>query len=367
MLAEQVDRALIVRTSHLGDVAQTMALAHGLRRRWPDIELGWVVQEEFAPLIEPLARPLLFERRGGARAWPRLRRAMRAFGPQLTLDAQGNWKSAFAARLSGAPALGFARDERQEPMAGTLLRIRAVGAAPGPRRRHLVDRIRSLLGAVTGDDVPPGRDPCLTPAESAAGAALLGQLLADAGRPDARPVLLHPGVPGDPRTWPAERFGALARALSARDELAPIVLTGPGEAEVGRALETALADAPGVAHLVGQRGLRDLAALLAAARGRGGALAVSDSGPAHVAAAVELPVHLIAGPEDPSATGPWPVVSTAGSPHLLTAPPHAWPAIAAGTLPWTPRPVERTGVRDVLSSILSGCRSGSSSGAPAGR
>lgn len=314
--------------SHLGDIAQALPLIHAVREIHPDAEIAWAVQPEFADLVGPLAHVIPFERRGGARAWPRIGRALRAFGPDLALDAQGNWKSAAATRLSGAPrCAGFARSAWQEPGASRLFRIETVESADGA---HLVDRVRKLAEATLG--VRPDRlDPLLSTAEMDEGSALL--LEAFAGEAPEAPVLLHPGVRGDPRSWPEERFERLGRELS-REGRSLAVLTGPGEVEIGERLERAL---PGAGHLVGQRGLRRLAALFARTAERGGVVVTGDSGPAHVAASVGLRVCLIAGPEDPSRTGPF------GAQHVVAG--------DRGLPTWVPREIESVSVQDVLDAL----------------
>ncbi|MEM9801720.1 MAG: glycosyltransferase family 9 protein [Planctomycetota bacterium] len=321
-------RVLLVRLSHLGDIAQTLPLLHAVQAAWPGAEVAWAVQPEFSGLIGPLARVLPFERRGGAGAWRALRAEVRSFDPDLVLDAQGNWKSAVAARLAGrrARAIGFARSEWQEPLASRVTRPDHAPPAQGP---HLVDRCLALARHAVGGPVEARLDPALDERERLRGAELLG----DVGE---APILLHPGVPGDRRSWPKDRFAELARVLGERGR-SVVVLTGPGEASVGRQLEADVRNAR--RHIVGQRGLRDLGGLLAAAHARGGRLVVGDSGPAHVAASVGLPVVLLAGPEDPSRTGPWPIAGTNGSPHRVAGP------------AWIPRAIESITVGDVVESL----------------
>ena len=67
----------------------------------------------------------------------------------------------------------------------------------------------------------------------------------------------------------------------------------------------------------GQGGLRPLAAALAAARAHGAVLVGTDSGPTHLAAALDLPTVMLSGPQDPDRTGPWPLPSASGSPHRV--------------------------------------------------
>lgn len=333
-LSRPPGRVLIVRMSHLGDIAQTLPLLHAARSAWPDAQVAWAVQPEFAGLVEPLVeRVVPFDRRGGLGAWPRLRRAMRDFGPDLAVDAQGNWKSAVATRLSGAALrVTLPRSARQEPAGARLVGLREIDV-DAATARHLVSLCSALGQRLTGS-APDRMDPALSTEERAAGASTWAGLTRK-----QEAVILHPGVQGDPRSWPAERYRRLAERLI--DAGRPVVVvTGPAEAEIGARLEAALPDA---SHHVGQRGLREFAALLDAARGTGAALVGGDSGPAHVAASVGLPVHLVAGPEDPSRTGPWP--PRHGN-HVVIADP-----APAGA--WSARSVEDVSVKDVLASLTS--------------
>jgi ADP-heptose:LPS heptosyltransferase len=108
------------------------------------------------------------------------------------------------------------------------------------------------------------------------------------------------------RGWPRERWCELVRALRRKGQ-GVIVLSGPGEGELGRALARELAGDDGIVHWVGQRGLRELAAVFSAAARRQLALVSCDSGPMHLAAAHGLRVIALEGPQDGARTGPWPL------------------------------------------------------------
>ena len=288
-------RILLVRFSHLGDVVCALPLYHAVRAAFPAARIAWATQTEFAPLLEVLPgleRVLQLDRAGGFTAVQRLRRELRAFKPDLTVDAQGNWKSSVASLISGAPVrVGLHPRDWREPSARHLATEHALPAG-GP---HALDRAAALSLHLTGE--PPSReDPAVSASELQAAESQLTLHL-----PGEDPFfLVHLSRPGDPRSWPEANYHELAR-IAAERSLETLFLSGPDEADLGRRLA---ADVPSVRHWVEQRGLRELAALFSAAARRGAHLLACDSGPMHLAAACGLPVTLLAGPQDPRATGP---------------------------------------------------------------
>lgn len=292
-------RILIVRLSHLGDVVQALPLYHALREAEPRARIAWAVQPEFAGLLARLPgleRTILFERRAGAAAWPRLMRDLEAFGADWAIDAQGNVKSALVALASRAPRRsGYARADWREPFAATSV---TDPCPAGPAVEHAVKRVLRLARHVApGWTRAPRFDAALSAAEVALGERALSALSRGEGG-----ALLHLSDPGDVRAWPIARCAEFARRAAERGPV--VIVSGPGEAGHGRALEVEVQH-PRVAHLVGQRGLRELAALFTAAARRGMAYVGCDSGPMHLAWSSGMRVVLLAGPQDERRTGPY--------------------------------------------------------------
>lgn len=124
--------------------------------------------------------------------------------------------------------------------------------------------------------------------------------------PAAGAVVVHVGAAYGSRSWPAERFAAVARALAAQGHR--VVLTG-SERERDRATMIATyADLPPGSNLAGRTGLAELAALVA-----GAALVVTvDTGAAHLATAYGTPSVVLFGPAPVLRWGPPP-----GGPHVV--------------------------------------------------
>jgi ADP-heptose:LPS heptosyltransferase len=106
-----------------------------------------------------------------------------------------------------------------------------------------------------------------------------------------RYVVLHPGTSVSARAWPEARWADTARLLDRRG-LRVLVTGGPGEAALTAAV------AGGAARdLGGRTTLRELADVL----DRAEAVVVANTGPAHLAAAVNTPVVSLFAPTVPSA------------------------------------------------------------------
>ncbi|HKU02691.1 MAG TPA: glycosyltransferase family 9 protein [Arthrobacter sp.] len=118
-------------------------------------------------------------------------------------------------------------------------------------------------------------------------------------------TVLHVGAAYGSRLWPADRFAAVATALTEAGH--QVVFTG-GSSERDRAEEVCgLAGIPGTAVLAGVLGLGEFAATIAAAR-----LVVSaDTGAAHLASAYGTPSVVLFGPAPPEIWGPPP------GPHIV--------------------------------------------------
>lgn len=321
-MASSNPRILLVRLSHLGDVAHALPVFHALRAAHPNASIAWAVQRDFADLvrgIDGLERTIELDRRRGVRAWPPFVRELEAFGATWAVDAQSNLKSAFVTLASRAPRRsGLARSDWTERFGATALtdEARAVGrsARGGP---HAMERMLALCEHVA-PGTTPRFDPGLAERELAAARAeldaLFGPALARRSSTRERICLLHLARTGDPRSWPDERFEELARELAKGEHV--LVASGPSEVEQGRALAARLASLPRIAHRAPHGGARALAAVCAAVAERGGRFVGCDSGPAHLAASVGLPVVLLAGPQDEGRTGPWPLVGANG-PHRV--------------------------------------------------
>jgi lipopolysaccharide heptosyltransferase I len=287
-------RILICRLSAIGDCILTMPLASALRRQFPGAFIAWAVQGASAPLIEEHPAVDLAikiskqELRSPLGLW-RLRQRLRSQRFDLSIDPQGLTKSALVSWLSGAPRrIGFARPVGRE--ISPWLQTQLVQS----RQPHVVDRYLELLEPLgTKADKAEFRFPA-SPAARGKLAPFLNQPLLQPGF-----AVVNPGAGWDSKLWPAERYAEVAEYLANRHRLSTVVVwAGDRERAWG---EEIVGRGGGHAILAPKTSLLELGELLRHAR----LFVGSDTGPLHMAAAVEVSCVGIYGPTRPEECGPY--------------------------------------------------------------
>lgn len=291
-------RLLIVRLGALGDIVHAVPVLTALHRHDPALQIDWLVDAAYAPMLAcvPSVHQRIIVRRrsatptgacvfdaspsGYVQAVAHLRRQRY----DVALDLQGLIKSALWARLSGARrVIGFSAGHLRERQAAWFY-SEAVTPPPGVHvvRKNLA--MAEALGA-SGSSIEVKLQAECSPAIEAA----------RAGAPYA---VINPGAAWPNKRWPAAQFAAVAGHLQARHQLRTLVTYGPGE----QALAGAVVDASGgAAALAPPTRIGEMVALMQGAR-----LVVSgDTGPMHIAAAMDAPLVALFGPTWPARNGPW--------------------------------------------------------------
>lgn len=112
-------------------------------------------------------------------------------------------------------------------------------------------------------------------------------------------IAMHAGARnGQAKRWPTQHFAALTDQLVEELDALVVVTGAPNEASLARDI-TRYAQYP-LLNVSGKTTLSQLVALLA----ESDVLVTGDSGPMHVACAVETPVVVMHGPTDPALSGP---------------------------------------------------------------
>ncbi len=294
-LSERTDpRILIVRLSAIGDVLHGLPVLNALRDAMPRARLGWLVEKRASTLLEGHSSldDLMTLPRGWLKSprelW-RLRRRLRAFGPDVAIDLQGLAKSAIAARLSGARRrIGFGCEKGRE--LSTWLNNDLVRSTA----RHIIDCNLELLRPL-GIERPAVR---FSIPERPADAAWAEELLRREGLEGGYAVL-NPGAGWPSKLWPADRYAAVAVWLAQARGL-PTLAVWAGAQERSWA-EQITAGSQGHARLAPPTSLLQLAAITRQAK----LFVGSDTGPLHLAVALGTPCVGLFGPMPAERNGPY--------------------------------------------------------------
>jgi heptosyltransferase I len=293
----EMPRVLIIKPSSLGDIVHGLQMARSLRAQAPAWTVDWVAAEAFAPLVRAstdVERVFVFDRHGPLGAFARLTGDIRATAYDWALDLQGLARSALLLAAARATHRAGRADARE---GARLLYPLRPALPPAGRTAHALDILLQFLPLLGLRAEAPGPLTFRPPETPALPAELSGRA----------PVVLFPDSRRPEKQWPG--FAALtALLLAARPDLSI--------AWAGRTGPTPDPSWPTDRfwNLIGRTPLEALPALLQAAR----LVVANDSGPMHLAAALERPVVALFGPTDPARFGPYP--SSSPRHHLLRAP-----------------------------------------------
>jgi lipopolysaccharide heptosyltransferase I len=322
--ARDFRRILLIKLSAVGDVVHTIPVLNKLRRRYPSARIDWLVTPAIAELIRhhpAVTNVVLFGREDWSTPWrpaalgrvAKLAAELRRVRYDLIVDMHGQFRTAFFTLAAGAPVrIGFDRPRAQVWRASerTFPAEAYKHAWKGAREAswiaythhiavptldvHAVDRYLSVGPMLGLDDGPADFSFPVPPAAATRAEALLRANGIAAGE---GVLLCAPGTNWETKHWSAERFAEVARHFLARGWR--MVLIG-SERERAVCARVAAA-ASGTVDLCGQTTLPELAALV---RRSGGAI-TNDSGPMHMAVALDRPVVSIFGPTDALWIGPY--------------------------------------------------------------
>jgi lipopolysaccharide heptosyltransferase I len=284
---------LIIKPSAIGDVVHALPILPRLRKLWPGVSITWMSTPPCAALVQnhPLIdEVIIFERKRLAHGWYNplvllelfsLIRELRARKFDLVIDLQGLFRSALAARLSGAPhRIGLANAREGAPLFYTRL------VQTSMRDDHAVERYLKVAAALGTADGPAE----FTFAVDDADREYIAGLIPGA----SRYAVFMPGANWETKRWPVERFEFLVAPLRERFGLQSVVAGGDMDSILAKQI-------PGAIDLTGRTNLRQMVALLE----RADLVIANDTGPMHMAAALGRPLVALYGPTSPRRTGPF--------------------------------------------------------------
>ena len=289
----------LLRLSAIGDTCHVVPLLRGLQRAWPQARFTWIIGRIEARLMAPLLPEVEFitvDKRAGFGAVGALRRQLAGRRFDVLLHLQLALRaSLISTQVRARRRIGFDRERARElQWLFTGERIAARG------REHVLDSFLGFAAALGVEPRPLRWDLPLPPDALDYARTLVPHRFGE--RPDAARTLLISACSSHAlRNWPPERYAAVAAHAARRHGMRVILVGGPGahEREMAAAI-AARCEAP-LLDQVGKDTLPQLLGLMS----RADALLSPDSGPAHMATMVGLPVIGLYAATNPQRSGPY--------------------------------------------------------------
>ena len=290
-----IKRILIIKPSALGDIVHSLPFLSAIKHKFPEAKIDWVVAHGLHTFLEnhPMINKLWVIKKDEWKKIGRLKTTVKEIKKltsglkkaryDVSIDLSGLLRSGLITFFScAAVKIGFENSDEGSPLFYTH-------KIYGDMNIHAIDRYLSIAEYM-GCDIrnihypfaPYDPDP---------------EILRDL--PEEF-VIMSPSAGKPANRWQAEKFGELASRL----DIPTIVIASAAEKDIAdQTIEWSKGKA---ISLAGKTNLKELIALISRAK----FFVCNDTGPMHIAAALDIPVFAIFGPANPVRTGPYGKIHT---------------------------------------------------------
>ncbi|GAB6137353.1 glycosyltransferase N-terminal domain-containing protein [Halanaerobaculum tunisiense] len=309
-------KILLMRLSAIGDVIHALPVAKAVRETYPQAELTWIVEKKAKDLVvdnpnldEVIVLPKeKWKTDFKEKKWATLKEVksffnnlQQEFDFDLVLDLHGLFKSGLTAYLSGARR----RIGSQAGREGSTLFYNQQIELPD-REIHQIDKNLYLaekgLGA-TSQEVD------FEIAISEQEQARVEQLLAELGVEEtAKLIAINPRTSWSSKNWIPSRYAQLADRLSQELDCTVLFTGGPSDKQKIAQIQAKMKS--NAYNLAGKTSLKETAYLYQQAQ----LFVGGDTGPLHLAVAMDLTAIALMGPTNPQTHGPY------GDEHIVIQP-----------------------------------------------
>ncbi|RJQ44896.1 MAG: lipopolysaccharide heptosyltransferase I [Nitrospiraceae bacterium] len=290
-------KILVIKPSSLGDVIHALPFLKAVKDSFPHAQIDWVISRNLRGLLEgnPLIHELIdFDKD----SWSKfknlhktiseislLKKILKKKHYDIVVDLQGLLRTGLISFFTAAGLkVGFS-DAREGSRYFYDTKI------PSGKAVHAVDKCLEIARAL-GAEVKKAEFPLHVDAGAK-------KKIREALGNMHDYVVIAPSARWNTKRWPAENFAALLRKIHI-----PVVIAGSkGDKEIASEIVKRFSSTGknNVIDFCGETTLKELIALISGAK----AVVSNDSGPMHIAAALNTPVVALFGPTDPEKTGPY--------------------------------------------------------------
>lgn len=284
-------KILIVKPSALGDIVHSLPFLNAVSKKFPDAKIDWVVARGLDPVLNnhPMINKLWIIDKGNWKKLSQIKTTVKELKQlaadlknekyDLAIDLQGLMRSGLITKMTGSKYRVGYKEAREGASVFYTHKVPCKW-----KEMHAIDRYLKVAEYI-GCDIKKvehvftdfDQDPLI-----------ISELPKEY-------IVMAPSAGKEANRWPASRFGQLAAQLP----FPTVAVSSQADASV---VDELVANSKGKAiSLAGKTSIMELAAVIKKAK----FFISNDTGPMHIAAALNVPVFAIFGPANPEKTGPY--------------------------------------------------------------
>jgi len=280
----------ILRLSAIGDVCNTIAAVQTIQRQWPETKITWITGKLEAKLINvlPNIEVVVFDKEKGLKGYRALWQTLQGHHFDALLHMQYAFRASIATLgIKAKYKLGFDA-KRSQDFQSLFTNVKVTS----PNAPHVLDGLLAFAKTLGVQDVSPRWAIPYSQQDS--------QWAAKHLRTSSRNLVLVPAASKGYKNWTSDGYAALIKHAQ-RSGWQVILAGSPAQIEADLAAEIQQKlDQPAL-NLVGKSSLLEMLALLDKAQ----LVVAPDTGPAHMANAMNTPVIGLYAHHNPARTGPY--------------------------------------------------------------
>ena len=295
---------LIIKPSSLGDILHAFPAVKLIKETFPQARIDWLVNPSFAPILsycDGVCDIIDFPRKelaSPSKFFPfmiQLLGRLRSKNYDMVIDLQGLFRSAFFAKAAKSKTTAGFKNPR-EAISKIFYDIKI--AVP-PEMVHAVEKNAFIVSELLGIEY---RVPLLNLPEITEYSAPVNKNL-NAFNIAQNDICIGviPGARWESKKWPASFFSEIINTVCEKNNRCKFILSGaPSDISSAEKI-LAKTKSEKVFTMAGKTGTAELVELIR----KCSAIVTNDSGPMHIAAALNIPVLAFFGPTLPEKTGPY--------------------------------------------------------------
>ncbi|WP_375752229.1 glycosyltransferase family 9 protein [Vibrio sp. HN007] len=280
----------ILRLSAIGDVCNTVAAVQSIQRQWPNTHITWITGKLEAHLIEGLdgIEVVVFDKKQGWNGYKSLWKSLKGRKFDALLHMQYAFRASIATLgIKANYKLGF-DSVRSQDFQTLFTNIKV----PSPNEPHVLDGLLSFCKTLGIEDTLPSWSIPYSESDCRWAKQHI--------KPDGKNLVIVPAASKAYKNWNAQGYADVIH--HAQFSGWNIILAGsPAQIELDLAEDVEGLLKKPVLNLVGKSSLKEMLALLDLAD----MVIAPDTGPAHMANALNTPVLGLYAHHNPQRTGPY--------------------------------------------------------------